>query len=160
MERMRALFNNYRSYNYSTQAIIPSMNFTCNGSIKTWIFAGDFDSSDTINYDSFTELQIWRSVDGGRSYRKVGSTKIMSERNLSKIYYHDLDTPLNFQAGDIVGYYQSIDKQRMLFERVGSGHLVHFRNKQESAADTFTVTDSNNNTKIHALLSVVAGESV
>ena len=159
VERMRAVLNQPNSYHSNTQAIIPSMNFTCNGSIKTWIFSADFKMSPPTPMP-LTELQIWRSVDGGQSYRKVRSTKIMSGRNLSKIYYHDLDTPLDFQAGDIVGYYQSIDKQRMLFERVESGHQVYYINNQESAADTFTIAGIRSNTKIHALLSVVSGESV
>ena len=153
-ERMRAVINMPNSYYHNTQAIIPSMKFTCNGSIRTWIFAADFKKSSTN--DAFTELQVWRWF--GKYYMKVGNTTIITEKNKSKVYYHDLATPLMYKAGDIVGYYQSRYSHRLLFEKVGTtGHLVHYRNNQNSAANQFAVTGSENNTKIHALLGVVAG---
>ena len=151
---MRAVINKPYSYNQNTQAIIPSMKFTCNGSIRTWIFAAEFTKS-SIN-DTFTELQVWRPL--GRYYIKVGNSTVITEINKSNIYYHHLATPLKYRAGDIVGYYQSRYSHRLMFERVGpTGQLVHYRNYQSSASNQFAVAGSGINTKIHALLGVIAG---
>ena len=83
------------------QAIFPGVNFTCSGSIQSWIFGAQWIGSTA----SFTELQIWRSSGDG-SYIKVGSTTIMTEENTTELYYYPLSSPLPFQAGDILGYYQ------------------------------------------------------
>ena len=72
---MDAVLDNYGRVVYSPsdrQAIFPGVNFTCSGSIQSWIFGALW-----IGYTaSFTELQIWRSSGDG-SYTKVGNTTIM-----------------------------------------------------------------------------------
>ena len=152
---MQAVINKPHSYYQNTQGIIPSMKFTCNGSIRTWIFAADFKRPSSIN-DAFTELQIWRPLGG--YYIKVGNSTVKTGKNISKIYYYHLSTPLKYRAGDIVGYYQSHYSHRLLFERVGpTGQRVYFRNNQGSASNQFAVAGSRNNTNIHALLGVIAG---
>ena len=63
-----------------TQAIIPSMNFSCNGSIKAWVFGADFGGQGSDSLPA-TELQIWRKVNGSQLYQKVESARISAERN-------------------------------------------------------------------------------
>ena len=133
------------------------MNFTCNGSITRWIFAADFkEMSDSSLY---SELQIWRPISDGQ-YSKVETTILMSSKNSSKIYYNSPNTPLHFKEGDIVGYYQSKGKHRIIFERVGSDHLVYYKNKQSSSSSTFNVSESNSNNWSHAFITVIAGEYI
>ena len=82
------------------QAIFPGVNFTCSGSIQSWIFGAGWIGSTA----SFTELQIWRSSGDG-SYTKVGNTTvIVTERNATGLYYYPLSSPLPFQAGDIMEF--------------------------------------------------------
>ena len=75
-ERMNAVLNRPNSHQTDTQAIIPFMNFTCNGRISSWIFAANLRST---NSTPFTELQIWRRELTG-DYKKVGTTKVLNER--------------------------------------------------------------------------------
>ena len=56
----------------SVQVLIPSINFTCSGSILNWVFGW----LRTTEHDSFIELQIWRPVGGDGGYIKVGGTAI------------------------------------------------------------------------------------
>ena len=86
---------------FSAQVIVPDTTFTCNGSILSWTFGARWEG----NSETFTELQIWRSSGDG-SYTKVGSTTIMTEVNTTGLYQYPLSSPLPFQAGDILGYFQ------------------------------------------------------
>ena len=102
------------------QAIYPQVNFTCSGSILSWVFGAWWEG----NTDSFTELQIWRPGSEDGSYTKVGSTTIMVERNITQLYEYRLSSPLAFQAGDVLGYYQpaiSSSQLRLLEEGLGRG---------------------------------------
>ena len=81
--------------------LFPDTNFTCSGSILSWTFGAEWNG----NNQSFTELQIWRSSGDG-FYTKVGSTTIITERNISRFYHYPLSSPLPFQEGDILGYFQ------------------------------------------------------
>ena len=59
LDRMHAVLGNYDSgnvvdYGGMAQAVIPGINFTCSGSIKSWIFGADWRKN-----TDFVELQIW-----------------------------------------------------------------------------------------------------
>ena len=104
----------------SIQAIYPQVKFTCSGSILSWVFGAQWEG----NTDSFTELQIWRPGSEAGSYTKVGSTTIMVQRNRTPLYEYRLSSPLAFQAGDILGYYQpatTSSQLRLLVEGQGRG---------------------------------------
>ena len=96
------------------------MNFTCSGSILSWVFGAQW----LGNTGSFTELQIWRPGSEDGSYTKVGSTTIIVERNTTRLYEYRLSSPLAFTAGDVLGYYQpaTVSSQlRLLVEGEGRG---------------------------------------
>ena len=124
----------------SRQGILPYINFTCDGSILSWTFGAQWEG----NSPRYTELQIWRSSGDG-SYTKVGSTTIMlEEENSTQLYQYTLTSPLPFQAGDILGYFQgnqSTSQLRLLFEEVGSDFPLHY-NIQDSPSSQFN-TESN-----------------
>ena len=108
IDRIHALMNQDRvqldtsvNSQVNSQALAPGMNFTCSGNIYSWRFGAVWNGDN----ESFTELQIWRS-NGDRSYAKVGSTKIIVEENTTQLYEYPLSSPLPFQEGDILGFYQ------------------------------------------------------
>ena len=84
------------------QWIFPEATFTCDGSIHGWVFGAQWEG----NSGPSIELQVWRPVGGGRSYRKVGSTVIDTEQNVSEFYQLQLPSPVPFRAGDVLGFYQ------------------------------------------------------
>ena len=122
--------------NINEQAIAPNINFTCDGRILSWTFGTQF----RWNLSSYTELQIWRSIGGG-SYTKVGSTSIMEEWSSPQIYQYNLTSPLSFQAGDILGYFQNSLSAYLRFENVTSGHPLYYV-RQNSASTLFTIGSS------------------
>ena len=85
------------------QRIIPSNNFTCNGSITKWIVAAKWENGGGHTY--FPELQIWRA--GTFSYIKVNSSTLSAtSENQSNVYEHIPSSPLPFQEGDFLGIFQ------------------------------------------------------
>ena len=139
------------------QAILPYINFTCDGSILSCTFGAKWEG----NSPRYTEIQIWRSSGDG-SYTKVGSTTIMlEEENSTQLYQYTFTSPLPFQAGDILGYFEgseSISQLRWLFEYVGSDHALYI-NAQDTPSSQF-IFSSNTIARddFHLLISVEIGE--
>ena len=155
---MDAVLDNYGRVVYppsDRQAIFPGVNFTCSGSIQSWIFGALWIGHTA----SFTELQIWRSSGDG-SYTKVGSTTIMTEENTTWLYYYPLSSPLPFQAGDILGYYQPnpISQLALLSEEDGQGQLWYYY-FPSSAPSQFVISESTNSgSRYQVLINVITGE--
>ena len=106
------------------QVIYPEVGFTCRGSIQSWVFGGQW-----VGQNSFTELQIWRPTGDNGVYTKVGNTTIMTEERDSELYEYPLSSPLDFQAGDVFGYYQpdpDRSQWRVLFEGDGRNPQVGY----------------------------------
>ena len=139
------------------QGIFPEVGFTCSGSISGWVFGAQWVGQS----DFFTELQIWRPTGDGQ-YTKVGNTTIMTERNSSQIYYYTLSAPLEFQAGDVLGYHQPNPRRtqlRVYFEEEGRGEQTGYYSFGTSAAsDLYNVDHGTRNDKFQLLVNAVTGE--
>ena len=97
------------------QGIFPEVGFTCSGSIDGWVFGAQW-----VRHDDrqFTELQIWRPTGDG-AYTKVGNTTvIVTGSKTNGFYEYPLSSPLDFQAGDVLGYYQPPADQSQLRVRL------------------------------------------
>ena len=134
------------------QAILPEKNFTCSGSINSWIFGASW----LENY-TFVELQIWRPDSDNGSYIKVGNTTInVEEEGQTDLYQYPLSSPLHFQAGDILGYYRHIKLIGAINAETGQRLYSQFLN---SSASQFSVDDPQTNYVIvNVLISVTTGK--
>ena len=152
LDRIDAVLDKYMygSFEYTIngfQAIFPGVTFTCNGSIQSWIFGAAMEGTAT---SSHPELQIWRS-NGNRSYIKVGNTPInVTEENATQLYHYPLSSPLPFQAGDILGYYQPEKPQnqlRLYAEKDGQGRqLGYYINYASAYSELLLSTESGDDT--------------
>jgi hypothetical protein len=122
------------------QVLIPDINFTCNGSVTRWIFGAKWEGK----MPAHTELQIWRRTPNTvKTYTKVNWTTVMvGTENDSKVYEYMLETPLAFQEGDILGYFQPNKRESELdlyLEKSGqiTTHYMMVGN------DVFTIDDDN-----------------
>ena len=151
LERIRAVQRRRDLTDYehiSLHAIIPGISFACSGDISSWTFGAEWYG----NTESYTELQIWRSSGNG-SYTKVDSTTIMTEQNTIKLYKYPLSSPLPFQEGDVLGYYQPSRSRGQLGLKLQlhSGHKVY---SKENEDESFEI----NAIRFHVLVAVETGE--
>ena len=102
---MTALGRTITNQAHRQQRIIPHINFTCDGAITKWIVAGRWDEDP--NSEWYPDIQIWRRT-GTNMFTKVGNTTLRVEGGSDTVTYyeHSLITPLNFQAGDVLGIFQ------------------------------------------------------
>ena len=146
------------------QGLFPEVNFTCSGTIQSWIFGALEQSNGLL----LPELQIWRPDGGDGSYARVesistNSTRItLVEEGQTGLYQYPLSSPLNFQAGDILGYYQpaQANSQWLLrFEQEGRGRQRGHYNVRISAASQLNVTGSGDN-RFQLFVNVVTGKCI
>ena len=161
VERMDAVLGNlgdtFKENDF--QGIFPEVGFTCSGTLLSWVFGAKWEG----NSQSFTEIQIWRPVGEDGVFRKVGSTTIMTPQNQSNLYYYPLSSPLAFQAGDVLGYYQPPSENsqlRLLFEndRRGDLQLGYYYYNQPSSPSTLDIRQGAIYRTYQIFINVVTGE--
>ena len=157
MDRIDAVLGNYGSVfisfpGFSAQVIVPDTTFTCNGSILSWTFGARWEG----NSETFTELQIWRSSGDG-SYTKVGSTTIMTEESATRLYQYPLSSPLPFQAGDILGYYQPATLTSQLGLLYEGGAINTYQVFLSSPANQFNIATATFENRYQAMVGVETG---
>ena len=160
VDRMDALVRNLgNNFNASgnVQGIFPEVGFTCNGNIQSWVFGARYEGHE----DQSIELQIWRPTGNG-VYTKVGNTTIFTTEE-GNLYETRLSSPLAFQAGDVLGYYQpelSQTKLRLRFERDGRyPQLAYFYPGATSPASELDISSRTSNSEFQIMVTVVTGES-
>ena len=145
------------------EALVPGMNFTCTGSIHSWIYGAGWGWGDI--HDEFTELQIWRSSGNG-SYNKVGSTRIMKTNTTQlyegiQLYQYPLSSPLPFQEGDILGFYipSGSRSQLRLSLEFRYGHRTYYTIDANSSRASHLSMDHllESTAKYHPLISAKTG---
>ena len=145
---------------YNQQAVIPSIKFTCSGKVKSWTLAAEWVEGSAW---SFIELQIWRPNGSDGLYNKVGSTIIETEQKEERLYHHHLSSnDLTFQAGDVLGYYQSMGEMKLIFGDFGYGSNMYY-NFPNGYLDTFNTNDSSQPVYIYqanALINAATGKAV
>ena len=140
------------------QGLLPEVGFTCSGRLLGWVFGANWAG----NTGEFTELQIWRQTSEVGVYTKVGNTAIVTSQNQSKLYYYTLSTPLTFQAGDALGYYQpsSHDSQlKLLYEEGRRGELqgTYYYSRLQSPPTELDTRMQTLYTKYQIFINVIAG---
>ena len=136
------------------QAIIPEINFTCSGTIRTWIIGGQWRNDGQNNI----ELQIWRRNENGL-YKEVESSEIhVAEWNATGIYLYHLASPLPFQEGDILGFYHPFRSQFRLRLAVRMFPLQTVYLRSGNPDTEFATTASSSSRMQNALVSVETGK--
>ena len=104
------------------QVVIPAINFSCNGTITSWIIGAKWRNDN--NPEGYIELQIWRwsSLD---QYETVTSTLVMVDSENADSEVYELATSMDFQEGDLLGYFQpDKDNSRLDLYLENSGRIT------------------------------------
>ena len=155
------------------QVVIPDMHFTCAGNISGWTFGAQWEGNSPAQY---IELQIWKSS-GNDSYTKVDNTTIMFKEenstkvgsttikhvkeNSTRLYQYTLTSPLTFQKGDILGYFQgsrSTSQLSLLYEDTSSAPVIYYAVEQMRSMSEFSIQNNQSRNGSHVLINVETGE--
>ena len=109
-------------------AIIPRLNFTCNGRI-TGIRARVIVDVNRNDYPSF---QVWRpSSVGSTIYNRIGEVQLKSNQITGNGTYQTAniiltdDNTIEFQSGDVVGYYHPLQSRYRVRDVSTAGYMLY-----------------------------------
>ena len=131
-------------------AIIPRLNFTCNGTITRIIARVSFDdNSDRIDYPVF---QVWRPISVGSIYNKISEVQLQSNdevtgsgnRRTANIILTGNNT-IEIQSGDVVGYYHPLQSRYRVRTIRTDGYILYQVSGSPESVDLSNNNDNDNN---------------
>ena len=132
-------------------AIIPRLNFTCNGRI-TSIRARMWFEGFRSNYPFF---QVWRAASvGSTTYNKIGEVQLQSDDQLTSVSFTTQianitltgNNTIEVQSGDVVGYYHPSNARFRVITRSTNGYILYqFLGAHESVESVDLNFTGNNN---------------
>ena len=140
------------------QALFPSFNFTGNGSVTKWIVGAKSPVTPVL----FGEIQIWRQLSSDL-YTKVRESTIKNPgQNNNNFYEFDIEVNLlEFQKGDILGYYQPSTKPNSKIylddDFTDNPPFAIFDSSVDEALSLFNYTQSSSYNTTYPLISVETG---
>ena len=145
--------------------IIPECSFSCNGRITGYLASLEvFD--DHLN--SHFTLQVWHptSSDSGR-YSRVGNECPLTFNNINVMtdstdYWRNVsctgNNRIEFQSGDVIGYYQNNSLQNQLWGVVYVGYKSYVY-KTPMALNTVSIKNFNQTFDEQLLLQIMFGKN-
>jgi len=131
--------------NGGLQMIIPNASISCTcritGIAVSMGFSGSF-------IDEFPTIQIWRpSSPGSTVYSNIAQVQLSSGIAVGVPRYHlsniSTNFPMDFQSGDVVGYYQPPPARQLVWNIETSGY-TSYSNNADSPATTINISDVDN----------------
>ena len=130
-------------------AIIPRLNFTCNGTITSVIARVRFDS-DRIDYPAF---QVWRLTStGSTTYNKIGEVQLQSDDQVTGSGEYQTaniiltgNNTIEVQSGDVVGYYHPPDVRYQVRTIRTDGYILYQFDGSHESVDLNHDVDIRNN---------------
>ena len=129
---------------FKWQSVLPSVNFSCSGTISKWTFVAR--SRTGAKYDKYPLFQLWRPS-GTDEYERVYESSsddgefTASEQpgiTIGEYLPHD---PVPFRSGDILGVYQPVDSRLSLMHvnvPRGFGHDNYYIKRTEMSLEEIT----------------------
>jgi len=128
--------------------VVPDANFSCNGRITNVAVSMQF-SGFTADFPLF---QVWRpSSSSSNVYEKTGEVQLpggefigdlLQNYFLASVSLSDSEQ-IEFQSGDIIGYYQPADPRRLV-RSIQTGGYTAYSNNVASSTDTIDISSVEN----------------
>ena len=134
---------------HNTLAIIPRLNFTCNGRI-TSIIARLWFEEDKNNYPLF---QVWRPASVGSTvYNKIGEVQLQSDDQMRSVssttqiatIIFTGENTIEVHSGDVVGYYHPSEARYRMITRQTDGYILYQFSESSETIDLNNNIESNN----------------
>ena len=129
-------------------AIIPRLNFTCNGRITSIRARMWFN-----NRNDYPYFQVWRSASVGSTiYNKIGEVQLQSDDQLYEVDNNVRiatiiltgANAIEVQSGDVIGYYHPPDARLRVITRRTDGYILYQFSGSSDSVDLNNAVDSNN----------------
>ena len=150
--------------NAGRQVIVPNARFNCNGRITNVAVSMEKWSGDTNN----PLFQVWRPTSlNSNTYNKISEVQLPAGKFMivgQNRNYHYVSLSLNsssqieFQSGDVIGYYQPSNPQRSIWSIQTSGYTSYSNNAKSSTIDINNV--DNTDTNLQPLIKVTFGKII
>ena len=136
------------SVGHNRLAIIPRLNFTCNGRITSIRARMRFDDG----MDNYPIFQVWRpSSVGSTVYNKIGEVQLQSNqvtgdgnRRTVNIILTGNNT-IEFQSGDVIGYYHPSDARYRVRTIRTDGYILYQFDGSPSTSVNLSGANDNDN---------------
>ena len=134
--------------------LVPGMNFTCSGTITSLLLGVDVRTM-TTRRNKFPEVQVWRKNQVNGSYMRQDGQEIrLAAGNFSPdgVLLYNLNPPMQFQSGDVLGVYQPIQKKSV---------VRLYYNVNDSAPDTIRIkSDTPSSLSLSGKFKTVIGQQI
>ena len=130
------------------QVIVPSARFNCNGRIISVAVSmrGQF-GNNVINVPLF---EVWRPTSpNSTDYNRIGDVQLPAGNFVLDGFYFTANLSLNsnnqieFQSGDVIGYYQPSDPSRLVWSIQTSGY-TSYSNSVTAPSTSININNINN----------------
>ena len=133
-------------------AIIPRLNFTCNGRITSIRAAIAFNAIRRV----YPFFQVWRPTSvGSPVYTKIGEVQVQSDEQVNDRRFGDAEVnitltgnnTIEFQSGDVVGYYHPPDLRLNIETKQTDGYHEYLftGSPAPTSVNLSNANDTNNN---------------
>lgn len=160
------LYNDYKQRN-NQQKVFPDIKFTCNGTIRKWIFVAR--EQDGMNRSRSPQFEIWTTADQHlferQSVSEAGAATVGRVSGEPGgpffLYEYDLNQPLPFNAGNVLGIYQPRGREsRLLFQyQLGGGPQNYYKGGSQALIDIQS-DRVNSDLNDYPLVAVETGERI
>ena len=132
---------------FNRLAIIPRLNFTCNGIITSIRARVNVDNNqDSIDYPFF---QVWRQV-VNTTYNKIDEVQLQSDDQVIEVRNNVLvatiiltgNNTMEVQSGDVVGYYHPPQSRYRVRTIETEGYILYQFSGSHESVDLNNIIDS------------------
>jgi len=140
--------------------IVPNSDFSCNGRITHYIVSLNQDDSEEGDYP---RVQVWRPITGQQTYNRIDEYRIQGRdiTRMGNYYLADIEFTgsdrIEFQSGDIIGYYQPDEPRYSVWSIQTSGYNSYSRSGTSSS---FSLSGANRDEDRRPLIQVTLGMCV
>jgi len=140
------------------QAIVTSFVFMCNGRVSSIAASMSFigESSD------LPVIQIWRPTPLNSSvYHNIGQVQVTNTTSVTRNHHCIIslsnNTKLEFQPGDVIGYYQSFYSSHLIWNILEMGYTSYGFNTSNASTASVNVTELTRDNQRRPLIKITFG---
>ena len=139
--------NGTQNFGRNRTAIIPRLNFTCNGTITSIRARVVFFS----NRNGYPFFQVWRPASvGSTMYNKIGEVQLQSDDQVTGSGDYQTATiiltgknRIDVQLGDVVGYYHPSNSRYVVRDIQTDGYVLYRFNGLPAADNSEDINQTN-----------------